>query len=180
MELETKRLIIRDIVNDDLSLYHKLYSDKDNTEFTNSYILDESHLREKVQRWIKLGESQERYFYKLSIFFKDSDEFVGECSIHVHETKKQICTVGWTIDKTFWGNGIATEVGMELISYAHKTLNCHRVWAECDYRNRASERVLQKIGMIKEGLLRKNNIISNEWSDTLIYAIVFETDREIL
>ena len=51
-------------------------------------------------------------------------------------------------------------------------LNMHRIFATCDPINIASSRVLDKVGMIKEGRLRENLLIKDGWRDSLLYGIL--------
>lgn len=52
----------------------------------------------------------------------------------------------------------------------------HRVTATCDVANPASARVLEKIGMRREGHLRKNSLMKGTWRDSFLYAAL-EEDR---
>jgi RimJ/RimL family protein N-acetyltransferase len=49
------------------------------------------------------------------------------------------------------------------------------MWADCDPRNPASVRVMEKLGMRQEAYFRENAFIKGEWCDSLIYALL---DRE--
>jgi RimJ/RimL family protein N-acetyltransferase len=48
----------------------------------------------------------------------------------------------------------------------------HRIFAWCDTENPASARVLEKAGMRREGVLRKNWTVRGEWRDALLYAMI--------
>jgi RimJ/RimL family protein N-acetyltransferase len=50
----------------------------------------------------------------------------------------------------------------------------HRVWATCDIRNVASYRVMEKLGMRREALFRKDALQKGEWRDTYLYAVLAE------
>lgn len=59
-----------------------------------------------------------------------------------------------------------------LVSYGFNELLLHRIIATCDPRNGASARVLEKSGMTKEGKMRENIWIKDEWRDSLMYSIL--------
>ncbi len=56
-----------------------------------------------------------------------------------------------------------------------QTLGLHRIVARCDARNVASARVMERLGMRREALLVENEMVKDEWTDELVYALL---DRE--
>jgi RimJ/RimL family protein N-acetyltransferase len=73
-----------------------------------------------------------------------------------------------------WGRGIATEAAKQLLDLGFGTLGLHRLWATCLPENPASSRVLEKIGMRKEGFLLDKLRIHGEWKSCFLYAILDE------
>jgi [ribosomal protein S5]-alanine N-acetyltransferase len=59
--------------------------------------------------------------------------------------------------------GIATDVAKLLIDFGFKELNLHRIYATCDSRNIGSSKVLEKIGMIKEGRIHEDMLVKDDW-----------------
>ncbi|MDY0409775.1 GNAT family N-acetyltransferase [Paracerasibacillus soli] len=72
----------------------------------------------------------------------------------------------------YWKMGFATEVANLLISYGFKQLKLHRIFATCDPRNIGSLRVLEKVGMMKEGRIREHILIKDGWRDSLLYSVL--------
>jgi [ribosomal protein S5]-alanine N-acetyltransferase len=69
-----------------------------------------------------------------------------------------------------WGQGYASEAAAAILHFAFASLGLHRVQATCRPENVASARVLEKIGMVEEGLLRDHIRIRGRWHDSLLYA----------
>ncbi|WP_368655238.1 GNAT family N-acetyltransferase [Ornithinibacillus sp. 4-3] len=69
---------------------------------------------------------------------------------------KHTYEIGWVFNKMFHGNGYTTEAAGAMIAYTFETLNLHRVVATCQPENTASYRVMEEIGMRREGFL--NNV----------------------
>jgi RimJ/RimL family protein N-acetyltransferase len=65
-----------------------------------------------------------------------------------------------------------------MLSLGFDVLLLHRVWAGCDPENRASARVLEKVGMRLEGRLRDDVRIRGEYRDTLVYGLLEDEWRE--
>jgi RimJ/RimL family protein N-acetyltransferase len=82
--------------------------------------------------------------------------------------------LGYVLGRPFWGQGYMTEAAGAVVRWALDLAPIYRVWAVCDIDNLASARVLEKIGMYKEGVLKRWNIhpnISPEPRDCDCYAI---------
>ena len=83
--------------------------------------------------------------------------------------------VGYVIARRCWGKGLATEALLPVVEWARGQQSIYRVWALCDAENVASARVLEKAGMKREGLLRRNILhpnVSDEPRDCYCYAVV--------
>ena len=77
----------------------------------------------------------------------------------------------WVVGKSK-GQGYATEAARALVSFGFGTLRLHRVFATCDVRNVASARVLEKVGMRREGHCRGDKWVRGQWRDSYIYAML--------
>jgi len=103
---------------------------------------------------------------------KDCGVVVGMIEIRVDEFKAD---VGYVISRENWGQGIATEALRSLVDWALSDDSIYRVWALCDVENPASARVLEKVGMQREGMLRRQMIhpnVSDAPRDCYCYAVV--------
>ena len=79
-----------------------------------------------------------------------------------------------------WGKGFATEIALALLHAAFCDLRAERVISTVDINNRASIRVLEKIGMRWEAVFRKHRRAKNRWWDCHLYVLpreVWEAGR---
>lgn len=84
-------------------------------------------------------------------FIRLSDNFVNE-SRYAFEGRykygdKSYATLGWIINKTYRGQGYASEAASGILDFAFKNLGIDKVYAQCDIQNPASFGVMRKIGM---------------------------------
>ena len=63
--------------------------------------------------------------------------------------------IGYVITPARWGSGLGTELVSGMIAIGLSDPAVQRIWAYCDTENRASIKLLEKVGMEKEGLLKK-------------------------
>jgi [ribosomal protein S5]-alanine N-acetyltransferase len=123
-------------------------------------------LRQRAEQW----ESGAEYYWVITLL--RDDRAIGACSTRV---QLQAADVGYLLDRRHWGHGYATEAARAIVEWAFSTPPIRRVWATCDTQNVASARVLEKIGMTREGTLRRAIVrpnLSTEPRDAYIYARV--------
>jgi RimJ/RimL family protein N-acetyltransferase len=110
--------------------------------------------------------------FPYTITLKESGAVIGMIEIRISGFKADI---GYVVSRQHWGKGIATEGVGSLIEWALSQESIYRVWALCDVDNVGSARVLEKVGMQREGVLRRQIIhpnISGEPRDCYCYAAV--------
>jgi ribosomal-protein-alanine N-acetyltransferase len=83
------------------------------------------------------------------------------------------------VERARWGHGYAPEAARALLDFGFAALGVHRVWADCDPANAAPIRVLEKLGMRREGHLVENAWIKGAWADSLLYAILDHEWRHV-
>jgi [ribosomal protein S5]-alanine N-acetyltransferase len=82
----------------------------------------------------------------------DPDRLIGtfEARFEAHRMD-----VGYVLGRIYWGRGLMTEALSAAVAWARTTPRIRRVWAVCDIDNRASARVMEKAGLVFEGVLRR-------------------------
>ena len=85
--------------------------------------------------------------------------------------------IWYLVEPESWGKGIATESVNHLLDFGFGELGLHRIWATCLPENPASARVMEKVGMRKEGFLLKNLKIHGVWKSGFLYAMLAEEWR---
>jgi RimJ/RimL family protein N-acetyltransferase len=96
---------------------------------------------------------------------------VGLCGIAILHGSEQ-GEIWYLVRPDHWGRGIAQLAVGQLLRIGFCELNLHRMFATCLPENPASSRVLEKIGMRREGYQAKNLKIHGVWHDSYLYAIL--------
>ena len=109
---------------------------------------------------------------RLAIERTADDMFIGWCVLMNWDAAYRSAMLGYCLDEPAWGQGFATEAAGTLLQWAFNTLNLNRVQSEADTRNAASDRVLEKLGFLREGTLRENCIVDGEVSDSWVYGLL--------
>ena len=94
-----------------------------------------------------------------------NDKSIGGVNIRF-DFHNQIGVIGYSIARPYWGRGFITQVAGALIDTAFETYpDLNRIRAMADARNHASLRVMEKLGMVREGRLRQNRYVRGEFID---------------
>ncbi len=176
MELSTERLIMSELSLNDLSDIHQLHSLTETDEFNTLGIPDSIQVTENLlNQWIEQQKAIPRAAYILRIQLKPTNQFVGLMALTVGKLPFRVAEVWYKILPAYWRQGYTTEALKELLQYGFSSLKLHRIEAGCAVKNIASIKVLEKVGMVREGCKRSVLPIRGEWVDAYSYSIL-ETD----
>lgn len=94
--------------------------------------------------------------------------------VNFYNERDAISGLGYILDKAWWGQGYAAEAVGAAVDHGFGRLNLHRIWLEIDPRNRASMRVAEKCGFMREGIARKSFFLNGQYLDSIFYAMLRE------
>jgi RimJ/RimL family protein N-acetyltransferase len=109
---------------------------------------------------------------QIAVTLVGDDALVGDCAFAPQAHEPRTVEVGFTIALEHQGRGYAREAVSSLLRYLFEQLGKHRVTASCDPRNAPSVRVLEAVGMRREGHMVESTWGKDEWSDDLLFAIL--------
>ena len=118
------------------------------------------------------ARSRPRRQYSLGIVWEASGELIGMARIGISEPAHRGGDIGYGLRRDRWGSGIATEAARLVVDFGFDRLGLHRIFAYHHPDNVASGRVLQKLGMQREGVLRENQFAHGRWRDSVVYAVL--------
>jgi ribosomal-protein-alanine N-acetyltransferase len=108
------------------------------------------------------------------VTLRENEQLIGTCGFMYWDQVQRLAEIGYALAKDFWGRGLMVEAVRKIIEFAFERMAVERVIARCHIDNVASERVMQKVGMTFEKLLRQNIQINGEYVDVKQYAITKE------
>ena len=175
--LESDRLIIRDNIPSDLQDHFKLISDEINMKYLPEIKVSTLYgAKKNLKESIRESKKENRTKYFFGIVEKRTHCLIGSIGYTVESTIKEQKRVnlGYFLKKEYWGKGYTTEACREIIKFAFTKDNVIKIETGCLKENYASEKVMIKSGMIKEGTLVKHQIHENTWKDRVVYGITKE------
>lgn len=172
LKFETERLKLQPFHSDDASRISELANDK---ELSRILGLPHPYELEVAEEWIDSHPEQikEGIEYPLTIVLKDIKRLIGTITLRI-DKKNNKGELGYWIGKEYWGNGFATEAVTEVIDFGFNQLHLNKIWASAISTNRASTSVLEKVGLQKEGTLRKSRLLNEKYEDIDVYGLLQE------
>ncbi len=169
--ITTNRLVLRLFQKSDAAAVTKLCNNYN--IYKNTLYLPYPYSIEDALSWIEhhLDNFNANKSYEFAITDKESGEIVGAIALsnnhHFHHGE-----IAYWIGEEYWGNGYATEAAKAILQFAFVEKQYHKVFARFFRSNPASGRVMQKLGMKKEGILIDHVRKENRYEDLICYGII--------
>lgn len=102
----------------------------------------------------------------------DTDEVIGHATLFHWHVPQRRAEVGYSVRSDLWNRGLGTAILSALVALAFDELGLRRLEADVDPRNLGSVRVLEKVGFVREGLLRARWDVDGELQDGLFFGLL--------
>lgn len=179
MKLTTDRLVLQEITWDDLEDVHLLESFREVDEYNTIGIpKNMEETRKNIKPYIEAKNRTPQKNYTWIIKTKMSNSFIGIAGMSLSLDRFKLGEIFYKLIPEYWGKGYATEVSKKIIQTGFEVFDLHKIEAGVATENIRSIRVLEKLGMTREGLRRKILPIRGEWKDNYHYAIVEDDPRD--
>ena len=176
MIISTKRTILRTLELDDAEklqdyfLRNQTFLKPWEPERDPAYYQIKS-LRKMIRA--ELIEYRQNKALRLYIQLKGEDQIIGFAGLtNILYGYFRSCFLGYKLDKYYVGQGIMTETLEKVISHAFTTYDLHRIESAVMPENKASRKVLNKLGFREEGFSKDYLKINGKWEDHIIYALL--------
>ena len=167
VELRTERLLLRAFQLDDVEDVLAYASDPEVARYLPA---PQSYARQDAEEFVArrvLASWDIRPVWALTL----NGSVIGDIELRFnaqHETAE----LGYSVAKDHWGQGLASEAARAVVQWGFQERGLAKVFARADARNTNSLRVMEKLGMIREGLLRSHLERRGERIDEVYYAVL--------
>lgn len=173
VELETKRLRLRRFRREDLeSCLQNWVGDERVFRFISQNVMSREELEAFLAGADEAYANPETYYW--AIEERDGCGVIGEIFVDDFSSRNGWCEVDYKLGPAFWGRGYAAEALEAVIRHLFDHVGVHRIQAKCSVENAASQRVMEKAGMLREGVLRAffRRKDGSGWDDVVMYSIL--------
>lgn len=160
---------LREFRADDLKDSMSVVGDPEVTQTLSFDARSEAEQAERLSNDIARASSDPRPDYYLAVA-SQSDQLIGFARIGLGRDRSG--EIGYAIRRADWGKGYATEASSLLIDFGLHELGLHRIQAACGPDNRASQRLLTRLGFLPEGRIRDHVFTNGAWRDSILYSIL--------
>ncbi len=171
--LYTDRLILRKMTHEDAEDIFRYLSDPE----VIRYSIGEPHkdLDNSIAYIDSVLTAYENNYAGLwCIVPKDTNRVIGTCGIEIWFKEHQRAEIGYSLSQDNWGNGYMTEALHAIVQFGFEKMDLNRIEAFCHVDNAPSLRVLEKIGLRQEGMLRQHTFSRDQFFDVFVYGILRE------
>jgi ribosomal-protein-alanine N-acetyltransferase len=171
--LITPRLVLRAFSEDDVPAIVRLADDP--VVSRNTLRIPHPYTEEDARRWLSIQheESEAGTGAVFALTAPEGGALMGACGLELFPEHRR-AELGYWLGRDFRGKGYATEAATAVVGWAFSELGLNRVSAARFGDNDASGRVLEKLGMRQEGLLRRHVFRGGEFRDMVMYGLLRE------
>jgi len=181
--LETGRLLLRKMSLSDAEDLFEYASDPEVAKYT-TWQAHESIEDTKCFLNSVMDQHKNRQVAPWGVIHKEDKKLIGTCGFVYWDLPNSRAEIAYALSRKYWRKGYMTEAVREVITFGFRTMELNRIEARCKIKNIASARVMEKVGMRFEGILRQHMFAKGTYHDLKIYSILKEewtnNDRQTL
>lgn len=176
MQLETKRLKLREFKRNDAEKLAKLLNNIDITKYLavvpHPYTIDDA--QDYIESCLKYKQKDEQPGYKFAIEHKQDSNLIGNISIGNHHKDEGVGVLGYWVGEDYQHQGFMSEALDKVLNFGFDELVYRRIEALVYTENKASQKLLEKFKFQKEGVRRKGQKVeaTGEVHDAIIYGLL--------
>ena len=171
-QLETKRLVLRELCSDDMELLFAVLGNEEVTQFYDDEVFrDVSQASEQIEAWAA-GFSARRCI-RWGIAQRENGEIIGTCGYYGFHSWHKRAGIGYELARSFWRQGIMTEALDAIIEFGFERIGLNRIEAVVMPENKGSVKLLEGLGFHQEGILREYEKWGNKGCiDLMIFSLL--------
>jgi ribosomal-protein-alanine N-acetyltransferase len=169
--IETARLVLREIKDDDFEMVYVLRSDTEMMKYIPRPLCEDHRDALKLIKTIKENHLIEESL-NWAITEKGSDELLGTVGFVRIKTEHNRAELGYMLHSREQGKGYMREAVEAVIQYGFKDMDLHSIEAVIDPDNIASEKILQHFGFVKEAHFKENFWYEGKYLDSVCYGLI--------
>ena len=171
LPLSTRRLVLRRFAEGDAPAFLAYRNDPRIARYQSWESCSAVEAAEFVQRHATRPFVLPGEWLQIAVALRESNQLIGDCAVRIHTPDARQATIGGTLSRPFHRRGFAVEALSCLLECLFLRLELHRVVADTDVENAAAWRLMEQLGLRREGHLRQSLWFKGRWADEYLYAI---------
>src|SRR5699024_599050 len=175
--LETERLTLRRVTQEDASDLLAYLSDVDVMKYYGLESFKSIYDALDEISWYN-SIFEKGTGIRWGITLKGQEKIIGSCGFFNRVAQHYRAELGFELSKEHWGKGIASEAIKTVICYGFEQMNLQRIEALIEPPNIPSQKVVERQGFIREGLLRNYEYTCGKFDDLYMYSLLKQDHQE--
>ena len=167
---QSARLILRALKMSDAADLYDCCRNPEVSRYSEWYPHPDIHHTKAYISWM-LGEYRRREGTTFAISLAGPGRVIGTCSYIGLDLEHRTAELGYCLHRDFWGAGYGSEAAYILLDNGFRRMGLHRMEAKVMPENTRSEKLLRRLGMEREGLLKKAIYCKGADHDLVLYAM---------
>ena len=170
-ELNTQRLILRQITQEDDKSLLEVLSDEDTCKYlTHNAVNDIEGIKRMIGGMQRFFDEKQRI--RWGIAQKTDNVLIGHCGFFDIDRFNCSAEISYCIKRELWGQGLMTEAVDAMLRFGFEDYGLNRIVANVIKDNAGSVKVLQKLGFVQEGILRESLLKNGQYHDLIAFSIL--------
>ncbi|HET6454256.1 MAG TPA: GNAT family N-acetyltransferase, partial [Armatimonadota bacterium] len=134
----------------------------------------DTQTEDEAASWVSRARKSvnEKQCYPMAVTLKEDGRLMGMCGLFRVSWEHLNAELIYWLGKDFWGKGYMTEAARRMIQFGFEELGLERISVGCFARNKASGRIIEKLGFTPEGVARHAYCKDGEFLDELRFGMI--------
>jgi RimJ/RimL family protein N-acetyltransferase len=168
--LDAGRVRLRWLIKADVPGLFAIFGDPEVTRYWGFAVLPDQAAADGLLAAIH-GHFRASTLFQWAVEAADG-QLVGTCTLAGLDRANRRAELGFALGRAFWGRGYMAAALPAVLAFAFGRLGLHRVFADADPRNAPSIRALERLGFVREGVLREHYLVQGEPQDAVVYGLL--------
>ncbi|MGM7684195.1 GNAT family N-acetyltransferase [Cytobacillus sp. Hm23] len=128
---------------------------------------------ERITKIVSDYENEKCCYWAIKL--KSSGDLIGEIDLYNFDHATENCEISYSLGYKWWNQGYGTEALRAVVEFGFRYMNIHKISGAHNIDNPASGRIMKKVGMVQEGVIR--HMIRNskkQYKDCAVWGILLE------
>ncbi len=169
--LQGDSIVLRPCIPDDFEAIKTYRQEPEGSRYIRPPESDEK-IRTIVEQHCSPWKLEVERWNGLIISWNGESKAIGEMVFKIEDWDNQRAEIGYRVSTDCAGKGVCTQAVKLITAYLFEQIELHKIVAKCDPRNIASFKIMEKMGMEREGYFKEHYLNGDEWTDQLDYGLL--------
>ena len=166
-----REIVLRPLEYSDAAVIHDWMNDPETVRYLGGGF-ENGRSPEYVWEYLRMETEGDTTNERFAIADKATNEYLGECALLFPDRKVKKAEISIVLVKEARGCGLGFRALEMLIDYAFTKRGYERLYLKCAFSNKSALRLYEKLGFVREGLLKRDTLVGGLPEDTVIMALL--------